>query len=77
MKSSTFTSERQPADEATLFCPNCGYESRINGDWTIHVLTDSLTYECPNCEMRFNSRRHEQELTAGSGDSLRFGPRTD
>ena len=72
MKSSTFTTERQPADEATLCCPKCDYVSRINGDWIIHVLTDSLTYECPNCETRINSRRNEGELTAGSGGLLRF-----
>lgn len=73
MKSSTFTTERQPADEATLYCPTCDYESRINGDWTIHVLADSLRYECPNCETGIDSRRHKRELTAGSGGSLRFG----
>jgi len=72
MKSSTFTTERQPTDEATLYCPTCDYESRINGDWTIHILADSLTYECPNCERGINSRRHESELTAGSGGSLHF-----
>jgi hypothetical protein len=72
MESSTFATERQPADEATLLCPNCDYESRINGDWIIHVLADSLTYECPNCETSINSRRNERELTVGSGGLLRF-----
>lgn len=72
MESSTLTTERQPADEATLYCPNCDYESRINGDWIIHVLADSLTYECPNCATNINSRQHAKELTAGSGGSLRF-----
>lgn len=73
MKSSSFTTERQPTDEATLYCPNCDYESRINGDWTIHILADSLAYECPNCEVRINSLRDESELAVGSGGSLRFG----
>lgn len=74
MESSTFTTERRPAHEATLYCPNCDYESRINGDWVIHVLADSLVYECPNCEARIDSRRDERELSAGSGGSLRFAP---
>lgn len=72
MDSSIFTAERQPADEATLSCPDCEYESRINGDWLIHVHADSLTYECPNCETRINSRQREGELAAGSDGSLRF-----
>ncbi len=72
MESSTFITERQPVDEAMLCCPDCEYDGRINGDWTIHVRSDSLTYECPNCDARINSRRQGGELTAGSGGSLRF-----
>lgn len=74
MESSTFITDRQPVDEATMCCPNCEYESQINGDWTIHVLTNSLTYECPNCTTKINSRQNEGELTAGSGGLLRFAP---
>jgi predicted RNA-binding Zn-ribbon protein involved in translation (DUF1610 family) len=72
MTSSTLTTERQPADKATLYCPECSHESRINGDWIIHVLTDSLTYECPNCETAIDSRQNQKELTAGSGGLLHF-----
>jgi predicted RNA-binding Zn-ribbon protein involved in translation (DUF1610 family) len=72
MAPSTSTTERQPSDKATLYCPECGHESRINGDWVINVLTASLTYECPNCETVIDSRRDQKELTAGSGGSLHF-----
>lgn len=72
MKPSTSTTERQPPDKATLHCPECGHESRINGDWTIHVLADSLTYECPECGTVIDSRRNQRALTAGSGGSLHF-----
>lgn len=72
MAPSTSTTERQPSDKATLYCPECGHESRINGDWVINVLTASLTYECPNCETVIDSRRNQKELTAGSGGSLHF-----
>jgi len=72
MTPSISNAERQPADKMTLYCPECGHESRINGDWIIHVLTDSLTYECPNCEAVIDSRRNQEELVAGSGGSLQF-----
>jgi predicted RNA-binding Zn-ribbon protein involved in translation (DUF1610 family) len=72
MISSNAASERQPPDKATLYCPECGHESRINGDWIIHVLADSLTYECPTCSAVIDSRLRQQELTEGSGGSLRF-----
>ena len=70
MTPSTSTTERQPVQKATLYCPECGHESRITGDWIIRVLADSLIYECPNCEAVIDSRRNHKELTAGSGGSL-------
>jgi predicted RNA-binding Zn-ribbon protein involved in translation (DUF1610 family) len=72
MKPSTSTTERQPINKAMLYCPDCGHESRINGDWIIDVRADSLTYECPNCEAVIDSRRNQKELIAGSDGSLRF-----
>jgi predicted RNA-binding Zn-ribbon protein involved in translation (DUF1610 family) len=70
MTYSTSTPERQLSDKATLYCPDCGHESRINGDWLIDVHTDSLTYECPNCGAVIDSRQHRQELIDGSNGSL-------
>ena len=72
MMSSISTSERQPPDKATLYCPECSHESRINGDWVIHVLADSLTYECPSCGAVIDSRLQQQELAEGSDGSLQF-----
>lgn len=72
MEPSTSAVERPPANKATLYCPQCGHESYINGDWIIRVLADSLTYECPECETVIDSRRGQEELTAGSGGSLHF-----
>jgi predicted RNA-binding Zn-ribbon protein involved in translation (DUF1610 family) len=72
MAPSTSAPERQPPDKATLYCPECSHESRINGDWIIHVLDESLIYECPNCETVIDSRRNQEELTAGSCGSLTF-----
>jgi predicted RNA-binding Zn-ribbon protein involved in translation (DUF1610 family) len=68
----TPSTEREPAEKATLFCPECGHESRINGDWVIHVLVDSTTYECPDCATTINSQQNQDALIAGSSGSLRF-----
>jgi hypothetical protein len=76
MRSFTSTSEHQPSDNATLFCSECEHESRINGDWLIHILDDSLAYECPQCETVINSRTHQRELTEKSSGSLRFEVKT-
>lgn len=72
MTAATSTAERQPAEKATLFCPDCGHDSCINGDWIIHVLADSLAYECPHCETIIDSRRRQHALDAGSSGSLQF-----
>jgi|APHM01.1.fsa_nt_gi hypothetical protein len=71
MTAATSAAERQPAEKATLFCPDCGH-SCINGDWIIHVLGDSLSQECSHCEMIIDSRQREHALDTGSGGSLQF-----
>lgn len=76
MRSFPSTPERQPSDTATLSCSECGHDGRINGDWLIHVLADSLTYECPQCEMAINSRQQRRELVELSAGSLRFERKT-
>lgn len=48
--------ERQLPHKATLYCPNCTHESRINGDWIIHVHPTHLDYECPECGTTIESR---------------------
>lgn len=72
MKPSNSTSERQSVDKVTLYCPECGHESRINGDWIIHVLVESLSYECPDCGDIIDSRRDQEALTERSGGTLHF-----
>jgi len=49
-------SERQPSHKATLYCPNCKHENRINGDWIIQVHSSHLDYECPECGDTIESR---------------------
>lgn len=71
MTPSTHAAERLPAEKATLYCPECSHESLINGDWIIHVHSESLTYECPDCETTIDTRQDPEELIAGSSGSLR------
>lgn len=54
--------ERQLPHKATLYCPNCTHESRINGDWIIHVHSTHLDYECPECGHTIESRSAEPGL---------------
>lgn len=49
-------SERQPSHKATLYCPDCTHEGRINGDWIIHIHAAHLDYECPECGEKIQSR---------------------
>jgi DNA-directed RNA polymerase subunit RPC12/RpoP len=56
MASSTSATKQLPSDRSMLYCPQCGYESRINDDWLIHVLADSLSYSCPNCKAEIPAR---------------------
>lgn len=49
-------SERQPSHKATLYCPNCNHESRINGDWLIQIYSAYTDYECPECGVTIESR---------------------
>jgi DNA-directed RNA polymerase subunit RPC12/RpoP len=72
MRSFASTPERQPSDTAMLSCSECGHVGRINGDWLIDILDDSLNYECSQCETAINSRRDQRELTDKSSGSLRF-----
>ena len=55
-------SERQPSHKATLYCPNCNHENRINGDWIIHILPNHLDYECPECGETIESRSDGSDM---------------
>ncbi len=48
--------ERRLPEKATLYCPKCTHESRINGDWILHVHATYLAYECPECGNTIESR---------------------
>jgi hypothetical protein len=36
-------------DKATLFCPDCGHESRFDRDWRVLETNFTTRYLCPVC----------------------------
>jgi len=39
-----------------LFCPNCGHENPLDGDWRVIERSAGVTYECPVCETAIADR---------------------
>jgi transcription elongation factor Elf1 len=48
--------ERTVPHKATLYCPKCTHESRVDGDWIVQVHPTSRDYECPDCGQTIESR---------------------
>lgn len=44
--------------KATLFCPDCGHESPVDGDWDYRTRTAPAVEEvrCPTCRTRISER---------------------
>lgn len=43
--------------KATLFCPDCGHGSDIDGDWLVSETGGGRSYACPKCGRTVTSRR--------------------
>jgi predicted RNA-binding Zn-ribbon protein involved in translation (DUF1610 family) len=39
-----------------LFCPACGHESPLDGDWLVRERAAGVAYECPECETEIADR---------------------
>lgn len=52
--------------KTTLFCPNCGHESDITGDWDVRTVEARLVTDCPDCEMTITNRPRGRSLIAPS-----------
>jgi predicted RNA-binding Zn-ribbon protein involved in translation (DUF1610 family) len=56
--------ERVP--KALLFCPDCGHESPVDGDWVLWTRTnggDRTVYACPVCGTVIQSRPQFDDCT--------------
>jgi predicted RNA-binding Zn-ribbon protein involved in translation (DUF1610 family) len=38
-----------PEQKSVLFCPDCGHESPVDGDWQVQARGETLAYGCPAC----------------------------
>ena len=36
--------------KSTLFCPDCGHQSRYDGDWSLVETACETRYLCPDCD---------------------------
>ncbi|WP_336338120.1 hypothetical protein [Haloarcula brevis] len=36
--------------KTALFCPACGHESAVTGDWTVESTEHSHRLRCPECD---------------------------
>ena len=52
--------------KAALFCPECGHQSRPDGDWTHIVSGNEVHYRCPDCRTEVTVRpRSSTGTTSG------------
>ena len=42
-------SERSPDSKGVLFCPVCGHDAPLDGDWAVTEMDDERRFECPEC----------------------------
>lgn len=47
--SGTREAGRDVPPKATLFCPDCDHQSRVDGDWHVVETTRTTRYLCPDC----------------------------
>jgi predicted RNA-binding Zn-ribbon protein involved in translation (DUF1610 family) len=47
--------------KGVLFCPSCGHESPLTGDWLLDRADDARRYRCPDCQTVVTDRAAESE----------------
>lgn len=47
---------RDVPPKATLFCPECGHRSRVDGDWNAVETVRALHLVCPDCRTEVATR---------------------
>lgn len=67
----------QPRRKAMLFCPDCGHESPVDGDWDHRTRTAPAVEEvrCPTCRTRICERPLPDSSERGVKSILRRADR--
>lgn len=57
------TPDEDPPKKGVLFCPDCGHESPVTGDWIVREQPSRDVYECPSCSTTILRRRRFVSLS--------------
>ena len=60
-------SHARRTSKAVLFCPDCGHENPVDGDWVVRTRgngsDERVVYACPVCETVIQVRPQFEERT--------------
>ncbi|WP_142986333.1 hypothetical protein [Halorubrum cibi] len=60
----TSTDDTNSRPKAVLFCPDCGHESGLSGDWIVNKGPERTTHTCPVCDATVEDRRRPKPMLA-------------
>ena len=67
---SSSAADSPPHDrKATLFCPDCGHASPIDGDWTVRTAGGRRRIRCPDCQRVIDRRGADRSSARTSLDA--------
>ncbi|MFC5133706.1 MULTISPECIES: hypothetical protein [Haloferacaceae] len=58
------TDDTNSRPKAVLFCPDCGHESSLSGDWIVRESAGRTTHTCPVCDATVEDRRRPEPALA-------------
>ncbi|WP_251329120.1 hypothetical protein [Haloplanus pelagicus] len=56
--------------KATLFCPDCGHASPLDGDWDERTVAGHRCVRCPDCRSVVDERRAPEPQPTSAASSL-------
>ncbi|WP_302080183.1 hypothetical protein [Salinibaculum rarum] len=42
--------------KSTLFCPRCGHDAPVDGDWVLTLRPETVDVDCPDCRTTLTAR---------------------
>lgn len=65
---------RDVPSKATLFCPDCGHRSRVDGDWNVVGTARAVHRVCPDCRTVIATRPADPGGAGARRDGSRSRP---